>query len=347
MEQDLLPLVKKGSFMDELRLNRAEKHIVALFFLLFYLLASVNLFAQTIGNVSSIVGVRDNQLMGYGLVVGLKGTGDSSSKFTYQTLSNLLKNVNVKLDLKDVKSKNVAAVIVTATLPPFARQGDKLDITVSSVADAKSLEGGTLLLTPLKGVDGQIYALAQGYLSIGGFNIGQNRGVQSHHTTVAKILKGAYVEREVSYDLYNKQYATLSLEKSDFNLAVNTESAINKHFKKEVARAIDPRTISLKKPEEISMVSFLARIEKLPIKTKRIDSIVIDERTGTIVAGSDIKLDPIVVTQGDMVIKIKEESTVMDLAGIFQKYHAKPKDIIAILETLKASGALKADVIIN
>jgi flagellar P-ring protein precursor FlgI len=182
--------------VDVIEVDKVEKISIFVVLLLFYIIASANLFAQKIGDVSSIVGVRDNQLIGYGLVVGLKGTGDSSSKFTNQTLSNLLKNVNVKLDSKDIKSKNVAAVIITATLPPFARQGDKLDITVSSIADAKSLEGGTLLLTPMKSIDGKIYALAQGHLTVGGFNTGQNRGVQRNHTTVAKILNGANVERD-------------------------------------------------------------------------------------------------------------------------------------------------------
>ena len=163
-------------------IDRYEKFLGFMFLVVFYMFVTTNLFATKIKDISNIIGVRDNQLIGYGLVVGLNGSGDSSSKFTNQTLSNLLKNVNVKLDPKDIKSKNVAAVMVTATLPPFAREGDKIDITVSSIGDAKSLQGGVLLITPLKGVNGKIYALAQGPISMGGFNIKGGKN-QKHFTT--------------------------------------------------------------------------------------------------------------------------------------------------------------------
>jgi flagellar P-ring protein precursor FlgI len=314
-----------------IKLDKFEKIILFLFLIIFYFVATINLFAQKIGDISSVIGVRENQLIGYGLVVGLKGTGDSSAAFTNQTLSNLLKNVNVKLNPKDIKSKNVAAVIVTATLPPFAREGDKLDITVSSIGDAKSLEGGTLLLTPLKAVNGKIYALAQGHLTIGGFNIGQNRGVQAHFTTTAKLYGGAIVEREVIYDIYHRKKAILSLKKSDFNEAVDIQNLINKKFKSKVAIALDPRSIQLIKPKNMSMPEFLAKVQNINYYTKEKNIVVVDERTGTIVAGSNIAIDPIVITQGDMIIKIKKRSTMNDLAVIFQKYHAKPKDIIACL----------------
>jgi flagellar P-ring protein precursor FlgI len=333
--------------LDAVEVDKVEKVSIFIVLLLFYIIASANLFAQKIGDISSVVGVRDNQLIGYGLVVGLKKTGDSSSKFTNQTLSNLLKNVNVKLDSKDIKSKNVAAVIVTATLPPFARQGDKLDVTISSIGDAKSLEGGTLLLTPMKAIDGKIYALAQGHLTIGGFNTGQNRGVQVHHTTVGKILNGANVEREIIYDLYNMPMATLSLKDSDFDTAVRTQNIINKYFKIKVASAVDPRTIKLQKPKNLSMIEFLAKVQNLDIETKKANNIVIDERTGTIVAGSDILVNPIVITHADMVIKIKKDTKIIELTDMFMKFNAKPKDVIAILEALKSSGALKAEILLN
>jgi len=332
---------------DVIRLDRFERSITFLFLVIFYFVATINLFAQKLSDISSIIGVRDNQLIGYGLVVGLKGTGDSSSAFTNQTLANLLKNVNVKLDPKDIKSKNVAAVVVTASLPPFARQGDKLDITISSIGDAKSLEGGTLLLTPLKAVDGKIYALAQGHLTIGGFNVGQNRGVQAHFTTTGKIYNGATVEREIVYDLYHKTRATLSLNKSDFNNAVTIQNLINKTFHKKVATALDPRSIELIKPKNMSMPEFLARVQDIEYFTPQENVVVVDERTGTIVAGSNIEIDPIVITQGDMIIKITKRSSMSNLADILQKYNAKPKDIIAILETLKSSGALKAKLKLN
>ena len=167
------------------------------------LLIAVAAKAAAIKDLASVVGVRDNQLIGYGLVVGLNGTGDgSSSEFTIQSLSNMLQTVNVKIDPNDIKSKNTAAVMVTAKLPPFARQGDNLDVTVSSIGDAKNLIGGTLLLTALKGVDGDIYALAQGALTLGG-----STAKGGNHPTVATIMSGALVEKEVVYDIYNKPKA--------------------------------------------------------------------------------------------------------------------------------------------
>jgi flagellar P-ring protein precursor FlgI len=332
---------------ETIQLDNFEKKLTITFLILFYFVATINLFAQKIGDISSIIGVRDNQLIGYSLVVGLKGTGDSSSAFTNQTLANLLKSLNIKLDPKDIKSKNVAAVVITATLPPFSRQGDKLDITISSIGDAKSLEGGTLLLTPLKAVNGKVYAVAQGHLSIGGFNVGQNRGVQAHFTTVGKLYNGATVERDINYNLYNRKEATLSLKKSNFNTAVGIQNLINKTFKQPVATALDPRSIKLKKPKNISMPEFLAKVQNINYYIPQENIVVVDERTGTIVAGSDIKIDPIIITQGDMIIKITKRSSMSDLADIFQKYHAKPKDVISILETLKSSGALKANLKLN
>ena len=329
-----------------LYIDRFERFLTILILLGFYLFFSVNLFAASIKDISSIVGVRSNQLIGYGLVVGLKGTGDSSSKFTNQTLSNLLNNVNVKLDPKDIKSKNVAAVMVTATLPPFAREGDKLDVTISSIGDAKSLEGGVLLITPLKGVNGKIYALSQGPITMGGFNMkgGQK---QKHFTTTVKLMDGATVERAVVWDLYHRNFATLSLKKSDFNLAVKVQNRINNYFKNQVAIALDPRTVKLKKPSNLSMPEFLALVNSLDIKMPSQNIIVIDERTGTIVAGGDVKVQPVIINYADFTIKVAKETSLMNLTSSFQKFKATPQDLIAILENLKASGAIDAKLIIN
>jgi flagellar P-ring protein precursor FlgI len=327
-------------------MDRFEKLLGFMFLIIFYMFISTNLFAAKIKDISNIIGVRDNQLIGYGLVVGLDGSGDSSSTFTNQTLSNLLKNVNVTLNPKDIKSKNVAAVMVTATLPPFAREGDKIDVTVSSIGDAKSLQGGVLLITPLKGVNGKIYALAQGPISIGGFNLkgGQN---QKHFTTTVKVIKGATVERAVAWDLYNQKYATLSLKRSDFNLAVEIQNRINQYFKTKAAVAIDPRTVKLKKPAGMSMPEFLAKVQNINIPTKMPNIIVIDERTGTIVAGSGIMVQPTVITYGGFVIKIKKQTSILDLTQMFQKFKATPQDMISILENLKASDAIDAKLVVN
>jgi len=197
-------------------------------YILLFLLFLSSLNATKIADVSSILGVRENQIIGYSLVVGLKKTGDgTTSKFTLQSISNMLKAMNIDMNPIDIKSKNVAAVVVTATMKPFARQGDQFDVVVSSIGDAKSLEGGTLLMTPLKGVDGKIYALAQGSISIGGRN---ERGAGSEsHPTSGVVFDGAIIEREINIDLFHQQYATLSLKESGFQNAVAVQKAINKY----------------------------------------------------------------------------------------------------------------------
>ena len=326
-------------------IDKFERFLGIIFFSLLYLFISTNLFADKIKDVANIIGVRSNQLIGYGLVVGLNGSGDSSSKFTNQTLSNLLKNVNVKLDPKDIKSKNVAAVMVTATLPPFAREGDKIDVTVSSIGDAKSLQGGILLITPLKGVNGKIYALAQGPITMGGFNLKGGKK-QKHFTTTVKVIKGATVERSVVWDIYHQKKATLSLKKSDFNLAVKVQNTINSIFKNS-ALAIDPKTVILKKPDNLTMPEFLAKIQNLNIKIPKENIIVIDERTGTIIAGGNIIVNPGVIVYGDFTIKIKKPTSILELTDDLKKSNAQPQDIIAIIENLKTANSINAKLVIN
>ena len=328
--------------------------------------------AESIKDIANIIGVRDNKLIGYGLVVGLNGTGDgTSSKFTLQSLSNLLQTVNVKVNSSDIKSKNIAAVIVTATLPPFARQGDKLDVVISSIGDAKSLQGGTLLMTALKGVDGKIYALSQGSITIGGMN-GKGGGALNHATS-GTIFGGALVERDVAYDIYNKKVANLSLKRSDFNTAVNIQKALNKFFDAKIATAIDPRTVRLEKPQDMSMVEFLAKVQDVDVDYKQEEKIVIDERTGTVVSGINIHVEPVVITHGDITIKIEPrkkvsknkndvdmrdgvniavnenqlnmkngEITIANITRALHKLGAKPKDIISIVENIKRAGAINA-----
>lgn len=329
------------------------------------------LHAERIKDIANIVGVRDNQLIGYGLIVGLNGTGDkTSSKFTMQSIANMLESVNVKIDANDISSKNVAAVMVTAKLPPFSRQGDRIDVLVSSIGDAKSLEGGTLILTPLTGVDGRIYATSQGSITIGGKG---GKGGGGNHPLVASVFGGAIIEREIPLDLYSKTTATLSLKSSNFQNAARVQKSLNESFGIEVARAIDPRTIKIQRPENMSMVEFLARVEEVEIDYSRENKIVIDERTGTIVAGVGVKVGAVVVTHGEITLKITPEAmsdsqaaelgggmklsastntlssegkapTVAAIAKALQKMGAAPKDVIAILEAIKRSGAISADL---
>lgn len=333
----------------------------------------VNLQADRIKDIANVIGVRDNQVIGYGLVVGLNGTGDgSTSEFTLQSLSNLLQTVNVKIDPADIKSKNIAAVIVTAKLPPFARQGDTLETVVSSIGDAKSLEGGTLLMTALKGVDGEIYALAQGSISTGGRNV---RGSGApNHSTAGTIFEGALVEREVAYDIYNQTNINLSLNNSDFKTALAIQDSVNRYFDDRVAVAIDPRTVTMRRPDDISMVEFLAKALDLNVDFEKEDKIIIDERTGTVVAGINILVDPVVITHGAITLKIrpmeqldpnlenqvdlqdgvalspnenllnmqKNRTTIANVTRALNRLGATPKEIIAIIENIKRAGAIRA-----
>jgi flagellar P-ring protein FlgI len=342
------------------------------FILLLLFLSSLE--ATKITDVSSIVGVRENQIIGYSLVVGLKKTGDgTTSRFTLQSIANMLKAMNIDMQPIDIKSKNVAAVVVTATMKPFARQGDMFDVVVSSIGDAKSLEGGTLLMTPLKGVDGKIYALAQGSVSIGGRNT-RGAGVESHPTT-GTVLQGGFIEREINIDMYHQEYASLSLKESGFKNAVAVQKAINNYYNSQVAVAMDSRSIKLKRPENRSMIEFLAEVQEIDMDYEPRNRIVINERTGTIVAGVDIQLKPIILTHGDITIKVVEQkelsnpngamkvddnmviglnenevytkegtTTVANLVRSLQKLGATPKDIISILEAMKSAGSISADL---
>jgi flagellar P-ring protein precursor FlgI len=333
----------------------------------------LSLEATKVADVSNVVGVRENQLIGYSLIVGLNKTGDgTTSVFTLQSIANMLRAMNIDMNPNDIMSKNVAAVVVTAKLSSFSKQGDTMDVTVSAIGDAKSIEGGTLLMTPLKGVDGKIYALAQGSLSIGGKN--ERGGGSLNHATAGIVYGGAIVEREIPLDLYHQDYVTLSLKTSSFTNAVNLQNAINDFYHMQVAVALDPKSLKLKCPENKSMVEFLAEVQELDIDFKLLERIVINERTGTIVAGVDIQVAPIIITHGDITIKIEEDglpgagnnldldenivigledsrllakkgsSTVANIARSLQKLGATPKDIISILETMKKAGAIQAEL---
>ncbi len=330
--------------------------------------------AERIGDIANVVGVRDNQIIGYSLVVGLKKTGDgTTSKFTLQSIANMLKAMNIDMNPVDIKSKNVAAVVVTAKFAPFARQGDTFDVVVSSIGDAKSLEGGTLLMTPLKGVDGKIYALAQGPISIGGKNE-RGAGAESH-PTAGMVYGGGLVEREINQDFYHQQNATLSLKTSNFANAVAIQNAINSKYSTRVATAIDPRTINLNLPQNKSMVEFMAEVQNIDIRYAQDAKVVINERTGTIVAGIDVEVKPVVITQGDITVKVLAQETVSNPAGSvamdkslviglneneiytergtttvaniarsLQKLGASPKEMIEILQAMKSAGAISVDL---
>lgn len=336
-----------------------------MFLWLVFVLAFHKLLAEKIGDIASVVGVRDNQLIGYGLVIGLNGTGDKSgSKFTMQSISNMLESVNVKISADDIKSKNVAAVMITASLPPFARQGDKIDIHISSIGDAKSIQGGTLVMTPLNAVDGNIYALAQGAIISG----------NSSNLLSANIINGATIEREVSYDLFHKNAMTLSLKNPNFKNAIQVQNTLNKVFGNKVAIALDPKTIQITRPERLSMVEFLALVQEIPINYSAKNKIIVDEKSGTIVSGVDIIVHPIVVTSQDITLKITKEPlndskntqdldnnmsldtahntlssngksiTIAGVVKALQKIGVSAKGMVSILQALKKSGAISAEM---
>ncbi len=335
------------------------------FLWLIFVLAFHELLAEKIGDIASVVGVRDNQLIGYGLVIGLNGTGDKSgSKFTMQSISNMLESVNVKISADDIKSKNVAAVMITASLPPFARQGDKIDIHISSIGDAKSIQGGTLVMTPLNAVDGNIYALAQGAIVSG----------NSSNLLSANIINGATIEREVSYDLFHKNAMVLSLKNPNFKNAIQVQNTLNKVFGNKVAIALDPKTIQITRPERLSMVEFLALVQEIPINYSAKNKIIVDEKSGTIVSGVDIIVHPIVVTSQDITLKITKEPlndskntqdldnnmsldtahntlssngksiTIAGVVKALQKIGVSAKGMVSILQALKKSGAISAEM---
>ncbi|ARR50670.1 flagellar basal body P-ring protein FlgI [Photobacterium damselae subsp. damselae] len=278
------------------------------------LLLALPTFAARIKDVSEVAGVRSNQLIGYGLVVGLAGSGETTP-FTDQSFNTMLKNFGIQLPPgTKPKTKNVAAVVVNATLPAFAKQGQHVDITVSSIGSAKSLHGGTLLQTFLKGLDGKIYAVAQGTLVVGGFSIEGADGskIVSNTPTVGRISNGATVEQEIASPFGRGDHLTFNLFDSDFTTAQRMADAVNQFLGPDMASAIDATSIRVRAPRDVSQrVAFLSTIENLEFETA--DSaakIIVNSRTGTIVVGQHVRLKPAAITHGDMTVTIKENAQV-------------------------------------
>ncbi|MFK5954409.1 MAG: flagellar basal body P-ring protein FlgI [Desulfobacterium sp.] len=281
---------------------------------LFFLIPPTAMSAR-IKDVVSIQGVRPNQLFGYGLVIGLNGSGDKSgTEFTLQGLANMLEHTGIRVNASDMKVKNVAAVIVTATLPAFARIGKKIDVTISSIGDAKSLVGGTLILTPLKGIDNKVYALAQGPLSVGGYSVGGagGGGAQKNHPTVGRISGGATVEREIPLALSSRQSLVMILNEPDFNTASTIARVINEHYGEGSTTAIDSGTLEFKVPGAFRhrVVDLIAQMGTLEVETGGIAKIVVNERTGTVVIGENVRISNVAVAHGNLSIQIKETQNI-------------------------------------
>ena len=315
--------------------------------------------AARIKDLAGIKGVRSNQLTGYGLVVGLSGTGDNSSVvFTRQSLTNMMEKMNIHFDKSELSVKNVAAVMLTASIPPFAKIGDTIDVTASSLGDAKSLKGGTLLLAPLKGVDGNIYAIAQGLVSV---STPGSKGGKAHLQT-ARLVQGASIEREIPFRLDGKKQLTLSLTRPDFTTARRVADTINAAMGEGTAKLEDASSVKLNIPEDMqkaNVAEFIADVERLNVVPDTRARVIVNERTGTVVIGSEVSLSRVAVAHGDLNVVIddggdtpEEESlmqlpgasTIGDLVNGLNALGVKPVDLISILQSIKAAGALQADL---
>ena len=335
-------------------------------------------------DIASIEGIRDNQLVGYGIVVGLHNTGDSQqTTFPLQTLAATLLRMGVSVPASAIKVQNLAAVFISATLPPFSRPGTKLDVTVASAGDAQSLEGGLLLLTPLYGPDGKIYAEGEGPLVVGGYALSVNGNVKSYnHPTTARIPAGAMVERGLTFDLVGRHNFTLLLNQADFRSAGAMASYINKDLGRDAARSVDSREIDLEVTPGEDIPALLARVEAVEVPFYPTAKVVVNERTGTVVIGGTVVLQPVSILHGGLAINVvsefqvsqpspfsntgttqavqqtqiqvkdkpvnrielKKGSTVDDLVRSLQSIGATARDVISILQAMKSAGALEAEI---
>jgi flagellar P-ring protein precursor FlgI len=335
----------------------------------------------------SVQGVRSNQLVGYGLVIGLGGTGDTlrNSQFTQQSLTAMLERMGVNVAGQQLQTRNTAAVVVTATLPPFSRQGSPIDVEVSSLGDAKSLQGGTLMVTPLIGADGEAYAVAQGPVIVGGFQAsGAAQSVKQGVQTSGRLPGGATVEREMPNTLDDLATLRLALHSPDFTTANRIEQAINAKLGGHAAAAADLGTVDVRVPASFShrITALLAQIERIEVKPDEPARVVIDEKSGTIVVGAEVKLDPVAVAHGNLTVRVTESAqvsqpgplsrgrtavvpktdidvnehaernlhlmakaaTLKDLVEGLNALGLGPRDLIQVLNALKAAGALHAEL---
>jgi flagellar P-ring protein precursor FlgI len=344
--------------------------------------------ASRIKDVANFEGIRDNMLVGYGLVVGLAGSGDTltNSPFTKQSLIGMLERLGVNVRSESLKTANIAAVMVTGTLAPFSRQGSRVDVVVSALGDADSLLGGTLLVTPLVGADGEVYAVAQGNVAVAGFAAkGDGASVSKGVSTAGRIPNGAIVEREVGFELASLKSLRLSLRNPDFTTATRIAAAINTHLGAPRARAIDPGTVhfTVGEAQKKNIVAVLTRIEQLRVRPDQSARVVIDEQSGVIVMGENVRISTVAIAQGNLTIRITETPQVsqpqpfsatgtttvvprtkitidedkdkklgilksgvslQEMVNGLNALGVGPRDMITILQTIKAAGALQAEI---
>jgi flagellar P-ring protein precursor FlgI len=372
-----------------LRLLRRRTVLVVLTALLAFGVQAAPAFAASarIKDIVDVEGVRDNMLIGYGLVVGLNGTGDSlnNSPFTEQSLTGMLERMGVNTRGTNLRTKNVAAVMVTATLGAYAAQGTRIDVTVSAMGDAKSLLGGTLLVTPMIGADGEVYAVAQGPIAVSGFSAqGQGASVTRGVPTSGRISSGAIVEREIQFSLAELPVLRLSLRNPDFTTAQRVATAINIQLRGNRAQATDPSSVLINVPETRrgDVVGLVTEIEQLRITPDQVARVVVDEKSGVIVMGENVRISTVAIAQGNLTIRITETPqvsqpgpfsqgqtavvprtdiqvddqsnnrlavmnagvTLQELVQSLNALGVGPRDMIAILQSIKAAGALQAEI---
>jgi len=349
--------------------------------LIIILIANYAFATVKIRDISDVEGIRNNQLIGYGLVVGLNGTGDKSgTDFTVQSLVNMMERMGITVKKDDVSVKNVAAVMVTAKLPPYSKAGTMVDIVVSSVGDSKSLEGGTLLMTPLSAANGEVYAVAQGPISVGGMNVSASgAGAIKNHPTVGMVPNGAIVEQEIPF-MMNQDEIVLTFKQRNLTDLVKAKEAINGLVGQKVAKITSPSTLEIDVPAEQrdDFYVYLDNILSAKIEPTNLARVVVDERTGTIVMGADVRLNTVAVSHGNLTITIKstvektedlfgqeeeventevevqeenanlmvvpEGVSISDLVKALNSIGVTPRDLISILQAIKSAGALHGDL---
>jgi flagellar P-ring protein precursor FlgI len=364
---------------------------IAIAFLILGVLLPRPVEAQSrIKDIADFEGVRDNMLVGYGLVVGLNGTGDSlqNSVFTKESLVGMLERLGVNARNDSLRTKNIAAVMVTATLPPFARQGTRLDVVISTLGDASNLLGGTLLVTPLVGADAEVYAIAQGTVAVSGFTAqGQGQSITRGVPTAGRIANGAIIEREISFQLASLQTIRIALRNPDLTTARRIAQAINAYVGVPAARSTDPGTVTVQIPSNYQndVVGLLTDIEQLRVAPDQVAKVVIDEQSGTIVMGENVRIATVAIAQGNLTIRITETPqvsqpeafstggtttvvprtqidvdsgegkkfgvmragvTLQELVDGLNALGVSPRDMISILQSIKAAGALQAEIVL-
>ena len=352
-----------------------------------------SVYGARIKDIAQLHGVRDNQLLGYGIITGLNGTGDDMTKsvFTLQAIYNMMTRHGITIDpddIDDIKIENTAAVMVTGTLPPFAKSGSRMDVQVSSIGDAESLAGGTLLMTPLLGADGEVYSVAQGPITVGAFSYGGKAAqVQQNHPTVGTIAGGAIIEKSVAMEVGKDGQLQYQLSDADFTTASNLAAAVNKRFGRGTAYADTPGTVQVKvtEPYKDNIVDFVASLETLQVQSDSPARIVVNEKTGTIVMGKDVRLSTVAVSHGNLsliirddynvsqppplsggqtvvtpettvdvieddgelvVLDMKKGVSIGEIANALNAIGATPRDLIAIFQAIKASGSLQGELVV-